>query len=88
LPFHLGEAWSGFIRTDSFSVIAQTTDYNVLGKKYDVYSIKRSFGTFGYHVTQMLQVANGIGIVSLNIDLFDGFYVQKQQLDLIAYQLK
>jgi hypothetical protein len=36
----------------------------------------------------MLQIANGVGIISQNIDLFDGFYVQKQQFDLIDYQLK
>jgi hypothetical protein len=51
LPFHSGEAWNGSITADSFRVISHVADYNVLGKKYDVYSIKRSIGTFGYHVT-------------------------------------
>lgn len=87
LPFYTGETWKGN-GIDAIDVLSFASNYDVLGKKYDVYFIKRSASSFGYYVTQNLQVASGIGIVSQNLLLFDGFNFVKQRFELIDYQLK
>jgi hypothetical protein len=88
LPFYQGETWKGFSDVDSMNVISFSTDYNVLGKKYDIYYLKRTVPGAAYSVVQSLQLSKNIGLVSQNINIFWGGLTQRQSFQLIDYELK
>lgn len=88
LPFYQGDTWKGFSEADSTKVISYSKDYEVMGKNYDIYYLKRLVYGNVYSVVQNLQLSKGVGIVSQNINVFSGGFVQRQNFQLIDYELK
>lgn len=88
IPFYQGETWQGAVGTGITNATSYQTAYNVLGKKYDCYTLKRDINSFGYNFSQTFQVSRGIGLVSQYMELFDGRRAQQQTFQLIDYELK
>jgi hypothetical protein len=87
-PFNQGESWNNDSAMDVTKVLAYTMGYDVLGKKYNVFSLQRIVSSLGYRMNQTLVVSKGIGIISQNLDLFNGGPLQRKIYQLIDYDLK
>jgi hypothetical protein len=87
LPFHTGDKWDGYSDVDAFKVASFTANDEVLGKKYNIYDIQRSFPGFNWGIGQTMQISKGIGIVSQHIQFFDSAQIHEYQFELVDYKL-
>lgn len=88
LPFHQNSDWQNNNNLDSTKVISYTNDVKILGKSYNIFFLKRIATSPGYSIIQTISVSKNIGIVEHNLNIFNGFPIQKQNLQLIDYELK
>ncbi|MEO6833560.1 MAG: hypothetical protein ABI169_15235 [Chitinophagaceae bacterium] len=88
LPFSQSSHWLNGSYFDSTRVISYTSSRMVLGKPYNVFFLKRVATSPGFSEVQTLSIAKDIGIVETSVDIFNGYPVQQQDLQLIDYQLK
>jgi hypothetical protein len=88
-PFNDNDSWIGFYNPDTVVVTSVIDDFTINGMAFSpVYNLKRSFFLGGgYSLTQFMMITPEIGIINQSIDLFDGANAQKQNFDIIEYNL-
>ncbi len=87
-PFAQSSLWTNLTDADTTKVISFTKEVMILGNPYDIYFLKRISSEPGYSLNQTISVAKNIGIVENNINIFLGAPLQRQNLQLIDYELK
>lgn len=86
-PFSPKSNWTNLTDADTTKVISFSKGVMILGNPYDIYFTKRISSEPGYSLNQTISVAKNIGIVENNINLFVGAPLQRQNLQLIDYEL-
>lgn len=88
-PFNEDDNWVGFYNPDTVVVTSEINEFTINGETFSpVYNLKRSFFLGGgYSLTQFMMVAPKVGVINQSIDLFDGANAQKQNFDIIEYNL-
>ena len=87
-PFAQSSLWTNLTDADTTKVISFSKEVMILGNPYDIYFLKRISSEPGYSLNQTISVAKNIGIVENNINLFLGAPLQRQNLQLIDYNLQ